>query len=749
MALSPETQALLNQWAALCDTDTAGTAAPALTAGSDSNGSGYNIGDLVVSFPDGTRACIPAKIVDTFANIYLADAAGIDSYDNAYPAGTVLIEDTEGDIACISKYIPDQDLFKIGDTLPATMVGTVDIILDNGSVATLAAGDPIPANSASSVYVDEVTGEAACLSKPIVDQDLYKAGDTLPADMVGAIEIILNDGNTVSLSAGDLVPANSASSVIVDEVTGAPECISKSIVDQDLYKPGDTLPADMVGTVDVILEDGTPVTLAAGDVVPATSTGAVYVDEVTGAPRCIGAKISKKELFSGIATGNCADAVSFLQVDAEGNCASFDLKSVLPVTIVDSCEGGEEIGVVDGVPTLDIPELVATELYREQWGSHVFPTAASTLIDPANFPAQIPVPAHNPDCVLKLQVTYGGQLGTGPVRSVDLDTVTYSGTDISQPSTMIYNQVVAPRVNQSIYFFDGLTGAAGSSVTLDFQTFVTDANGEVPGVIQVYWEEICNSSGSALRVADFDTANAVAQSVDTTGLTAPATVVSDEFDMGDCPASITGAARHVVRVDGSTPSTLNSDTEWFDVASGYTETYDTTSFNDHFACQAGSGSGVIAAGSGTNTYSYTSNNALSGSAMYAVPVLCNEIIGPGAVTAAKDCATQLENTNCQCPTMSECNFKASVELTVPAGETLYVSPTFNGIIDTNAVFDVVNDTAEDITRTVCVSGDMLDSTNVYAPGAIANLSAGLAFNGIGSYKINSCKMDCKLIPVAA
>ena len=262
--------------------------------------------DVYVDEVTGAAACISKSVVDQdlykpgdalpadmigTVDIVLADgtittlAAG-----DVVPANSisdVIVDEATSAASCISKSVPDQDLFKAGDVLPSDMAQPVEIALDDGTTVTLNAGDAIPANSVSTVYVDEVTSQPACISKSIADQDLFKAGDTLPDDMIGAIEIVLNDGNTVVLSAGDLVPANSASSVIVDEVTGAPECISKSIVDQDLFKAGDTLPADMVSTIDILLDDGTFATLAAGDPMPANSASDVYVDESTGEASCI------------------------------------------------------------------------------------------------------------------------------------------------------------------------------------------------------------------------------------------------------------------------------------------------------------------------------------------------------------------------------------------------------------------------------------------------------------------------------
>jgi len=130
---------------------------------------------------------------------------------------------------------PLKETYLPGDTLPAWMEGTVDVTLDDGTTVTIGAGDTIPANAlpGTSVQVDETDGSAACNRKGL--KETYLPGDTLPTWMQGTVDIALDDGTVVTVGAGDPIPANAVpgSAVQVDDTDGSAVCISKTPILRD------------------------------------------------------------------------------------------------------------------------------------------------------------------------------------------------------------------------------------------------------------------------------------------------------------------------------------------------------------------------------------------------------------------------------------------------------------------------------------------------------------------------------------
>ena len=281
MALSPETQALLNQWAALCDTDTAGTAAPALTAGSDSNGVGYNVGDLVITFPDGTRACIPAKTTaggdDTFGAVAPAPADGVDSMGTPFVAGNALITFPDGSTVCVPPKIEFVDTDTFASVAPAGVDG-VD-----------SAGVPYLATDTLITFAD---GSTLCVTKT---PDTYATIEAAPADGTDSFGntflasdpvITLPDGQTICVptkqeAAGDTFATAATATAdgtdafgniytIGDTLVTMPNndvvCIPPKLVDTDTFSSMAPAPADGVDTAgNTYLATDTLITFANGD----------------------------------------------------------------------------------------------------------------------------------------------------------------------------------------------------------------------------------------------------------------------------------------------------------------------------------------------------------------------------------------------------------------------------------------------------------------------------------------------------
>ena len=625
----------------------------------------------------------------------------------------------------------DQDLYTPSETLPADMVGPIDIVLSDGSIVTLSAGDVIPANSISDVYVDEITGEAACISKSIANQDLFLTGATLPATMTTPVEIVLADGSVVTLNAGDVIPANSISSVYVDEVTGQSVCISKYAPDQDLFNPNDTLPADMVGTVDVILEDGTTVTLAAGDVVPATSTGAVYVDEVTGAPRCIGDKLTKELLVADFPAGVCDPAIPVEVLTAA--CEKLNIKDLIPVCIVTECEFAGELGSVGSVPA-PVLDLQMTEVQTGQSGFLVAGSPDSFIDAPVDVS---PTFAINPDCVYSLQVTYGGNSNPLPCNP----TLNISGTTgLSAPRQLTYDKGVQANgtnttysVKESIYLFDGATGVP-PTIDLDFLQL-----GGATSVVSYSWAEICDTTGEVVR-SNYFSAPICSDSNILTGNT------DGPYDLGGCDSLIFSSARHVAYNPDGGFATEGTDTDWFQHSldgAGFTTAYEWTSLNHPSACQLGHLGGILDAGSGSWTWDSTANNldTQHGAVMTAATLNC-ENAGDGLLDSVESCSVDSENTNCLCDAMIECVFKGSVKLCAEEGTTITAVPVINGIAQTTQAASASDGQCIDHQ----IDSSFLDTSLILPPGGVYTSTASWQFTGTGSYETTNTKLTCKVIP---
>ena len=238
---------------------------------------------------------LPASLVGTVSVCTTAGVVTELTAGGTLPAdlaGCVIVDEVTGVAAYVPpKFTPGavvQELFKAGDTLPATMIGTITVCLSTGETAEVAAGDALPAEMVGCVQVDEVSNVGGYVPpKTSPEQFLFKAGDTLPATMIGTITVCLSTGETAEVSAGDPVPAELVGCVAVDSVTSVgayvpPKAAEAAPATQELFKAGDTIPADAVGTITVCLLDGTTADITAGDPVPAEIVGCAFVDEVTG-----------------------------------------------------------------------------------------------------------------------------------------------------------------------------------------------------------------------------------------------------------------------------------------------------------------------------------------------------------------------------------------------------------------------------------------------------------------------------------
>lgn len=183
-----------------CDTNTFTEPSVAVAGDLDAWGQPIPAGAEILVTPDGLKICVDKS--DTFvADAVFAASNPIDSNSTPITDGDVIVQLDNGELISLASGGGGglQELFKSGSTLPANMVGTLEVRLADGSFVTLGAGDPLPAGSAD-VMVDEVTGEATCIVKSLSDPeiDLLKfTGDKFSAagDIVEYTYCVLNAGD--------------------------------------------------------------------------------------------------------------------------------------------------------------------------------------------------------------------------------------------------------------------------------------------------------------------------------------------------------------------------------------------------------------------------------------------------------------------------------------------------------------------------------------------------------------------------
>lgn len=100
-----------------------------------------------------------------------------------------------------------------------------------------------------------------------LSQELFAGGETLPADTGNSVVVTLNDGNTVTVNAGDTVPATISGCIAYDEVSKKATYIG---VDTNTF--GTAAAATAAGTT----TNG--VTYAVGDVIITFPDGTSYVE---------------------------------------------------------------------------------------------------------------------------------------------------------------------------------------------------------------------------------------------------------------------------------------------------------------------------------------------------------------------------------------------------------------------------------------------------------------------------------------
>ena len=143
----------------------------------DANDNPIDPGEPVIHFYDGDDNYLNSCLKESADGWGEQGVAGVDTVDsNGDPIapGTEVIDfyDANGEyVDSWISYTPEQELYGPGDDLPDTLVGSVDVNLDDGSVVTLSASDTIPVNATGDVFVDEVTGEAACIAAKHVFKD--------------------------------------------------------------------------------------------------------------------------------------------------------------------------------------------------------------------------------------------------------------------------------------------------------------------------------------------------------------------------------------------------------------------------------------------------------------------------------------------------------------------------------------------------------------------------------------------------
>ena len=451
--------------------------------------------------------------------------------------------------------------------------------------------------------------------------------------------------------------------------------------------------------------------------------------------------------IGGADTVDCAAADSLV-----ADCGTVPTDDLIPGHTRNECLGVPELlqPTAGGGGGAGVSTLQSTELERGQYGNIVYHGGGDCNPVPnGTIPLTLNVPAANPDCVLALHVAFGGfedpnsgQWGSAWTGG----SLSLSGSDVSAPTLMhsIYPTAGGAGgqpdgIGQLVWFFDPLTGATGSTVTLDFLT--TGEGNPWCSVLQYYWVEICDGAGATpISVADFDAGAAVEQ-------TMASSSTSPSVDMGDCPSTYFATGRHV---SANNTAGENVDTDWFGssiMGSGMTETYDTTAYDQDWYCQTGAAHGVIDGGSGSFTWSHTSNTFGGVAAGHAtavfIPLADCQNLGGGTTTPddSAQCDVSLTNDNCRQDSVARCWARTSVTICNAAGETTQLVPVFNGV---ELMDQAVGSDVEGCV-TLPVSFEITDLSTVVAPGGVATHSLSWRASGSGEASLSDWILECELI----
>jgi len=105
----------------------------------------------------------------------------------------------------------------------------------------------------------------------------------------------------------------------VDPATGQRTITAESLIslDQELFGAGETLPASGTNNVTVTLSDGTTAVLMPGDVIPANLVGAVAFDEVSNRLTYIGMDTNTFASLSDPTAGDGLQTITFANGDVQ------------------------------------------------------------------------------------------------------------------------------------------------------------------------------------------------------------------------------------------------------------------------------------------------------------------------------------------------------------------------------------------------------------------------------------------------
>ena len=378
-------------------------------------------GTLTVCLSDDSLQLLAASSmvpVDMLGCIQVDEVTGVPAY---IPPK---LQDTDTDT------LPEQELFKAGDILPDSMIGTVTVCLESGSVQVLSKGGTVPANIVGCIFIDEITDVPAYIPPkpdPVIIpekvQYVFKGGENMPANTVGTLSVCLDNGSIVQLGAGSAIPQNINGSVVVDCLTGNPGYMQGPVKvpivvppeppKQELFKAGDDLPAEMLGTVTVCVDGGGTVTAAAGATLPVNMLGCVQVDEVSNVAGYIPPKLEdtdtdtlpEQEIFKGGATLPAEMVGSVTVCLQDGSNTVISANSTVPASIVGCVFVDEVTNVAAYIPPK--PEAIVVP----------------PIPDPVKetYKAGDQLPATSQPIVVCLLNGTTTQVGSGAVLPADLD----------------------------------------------------------------------------------------------------------------------------------------------------------------------------------------------------------------------------------------------------------------------------------------------------------------------------------------
>jgi len=265
---------MMELWA-LCD-KTDGGARPAVSDGSAVD---FVTGETIPADTPVTEYYNAAG--DVYATCAKPVADMIKTEGEIIPAGTIVNGTTLGDDYAVGEgeewlYDGDeaceknpQTVFKGGMTLPPRMLGTVDVTLDDGTVVTLGAGDPIPANATESDIVVGLQGNATCVTK--YDWNCHRIPATEFADFEAPGALLIAEAEAYADANPNLGPMYNdpvTGLTIVRDDNGGYCCINQPVLDiectymegvEDVFNP-DTRTEDYdvdtgSGTVPVLSGD--------------------------------------------------------------------------------------------------------------------------------------------------------------------------------------------------------------------------------------------------------------------------------------------------------------------------------------------------------------------------------------------------------------------------------------------------------------------------------------------------------------